>query len=94
MSDQRPPTDRLQPQSNEKTAEHVGAPSTKREGEAERKKLPQLGALEDDDEFEVRFSSIASFPFRLLLTIQDFPPAGMSRLDSIVEGIRGARTNY
>jgi hypothetical protein len=59
MSDQRPPTDRLQPQSNEKTAEHVGAPSTKREGEAERKKLPQLGALEDDDEFEVRSSFIA-----------------------------------
>lgn len=53
MSDQRPPTDQLQPQSNDKTAETVGAPSTRREGEVERKKLPQLGALEDDDEFEV-----------------------------------------
>lgn len=54
MSDQKPPTDKLQPQSNEKTAESTGAPGSKKDGEGEKKKLPQLGALEDDDEFEVR----------------------------------------
>jgi hypothetical protein len=53
MSDQNPSTNKLQPQDSEKTAETVGAPSTKRDGEGEKKKLPQLGALEDDDEFEV-----------------------------------------
>lgn len=53
MSDQNPPTDKLQPQSNEKTAELTGAPGSKKDGEEEKKKLPQLGALEDDDEFEV-----------------------------------------
>jgi hypothetical protein len=53
MSDQNPPTDKLQPQTNENAADAAGAPSTKRDGEGEKKKLPQLGALEDDDEFEV-----------------------------------------
>jgi hypothetical protein len=53
MSDQNPPTNKLQPQTDEKAAEASGAPSTKRDGEGEKKKLPQLGALEDDDEFEV-----------------------------------------
>jgi hypothetical protein len=46
-------TNKLQPQTNEKVANDVGAPSTKKDGEGEKKKLPQLGALEDDDEFEV-----------------------------------------
>lgn len=53
MSDQNPPTDKLQPQTNENAADAAGAPSTKRDVEGEKKKLPQLGALEDDDEFEV-----------------------------------------
>lgn len=53
MSDQKPPTDKLQPKTNEKTADLTGAPGSKKEGEVEKKKLPQLGALEDDDEFEV-----------------------------------------
>ena len=53
MSDQTPSTNKLQPQTNEKAADVAGAPSTKRDGEGEKKKLPQLGALEDDDEFEV-----------------------------------------
>lgn len=53
MSDQNPPTDKLQPQTNQKAADVTGAPDTKKDGESERKKLPQLGALEDDDEFEV-----------------------------------------
>lgn len=51
-------TNKLQPQSNEKVADEVGVPSTEKKGEGEKKKLPQLGALEDDDEFEV-----CSFPF-------------------------------
>jgi hypothetical protein len=55
MSDQKPPTDKLQPQTNEKAAELTGAPGSKNEGQVEKKKLPQLGALEDDDEFEVSF---------------------------------------
>jgi hypothetical protein len=55
MSDQNPSTNKLQPQTNEKAADAVGASSTKRDGEGEKKKLPQLGALEDDDEFEVCF---------------------------------------
>jgi hypothetical protein len=46
-------TNKLQPQSNEKVANEVGAPSTEKKAEGEKKKLPQLGALEDDDEFEV-----------------------------------------
>lgn len=60
MSDQNPPTDKLQPQSNEKTAELTGAPGSKKDVEGEKKKLPQLGALEDDDEFEVSNFSIPS----------------------------------
>lgn len=58
MSDQKPPTDKLQSQQNEKVAESTGAPGSKKDGE-EKKKLPQLGALEDDDEFEVRWTVIA-----------------------------------
>ena len=46
-------TNKLQQQSNEKVAGEVGAPSTEKKPEGEKKKLPQLGALEDDDEFEV-----------------------------------------
>ena len=38
----------------EKPAENVAGPSTEKKEEPEKKKLPQLGALEDDDEFEVR----------------------------------------
>ena len=53
-------TNKLQPRSNEKVANEVGAPSTEKKAEGEKKKLPQLGALEDDDEFEVCSSF---FPF-------------------------------
>ena len=62
MSDQQPPTDKLQPQTNEKTADLTGAPGTKKDGEGEKKKLPQLGALEDDDEFEVSPPRLESSP--------------------------------
>jgi len=71
-------TNKLQPQSNEKVANEVGAPGTKKDGEGEKKKLPQLGALEDDDEFEVCPSL---FPLRgtrkHTVDEQDFPAAGM-----------------
>jgi hypothetical protein len=60
-------TNKLQPQSNEKVANEVGAPSTEKKAEGEKKKLPQLGALEDDDEFEVCFTS---FPFWVTLTFR------------------------
>lgn len=71
MSDQKPPTDKLQPQTNEKAAEFTGAPDTKKDGEGERKKLPQLGALEDDDEFEVGPSSRAAM-FQTLTPLRTF----------------------
>jgi hypothetical protein len=60
-------SNKLQSQSNEKVANEVGAPSTEKKGEGEKKKLPQLGALEDDDEFEV---CSTSFPFWVTLTIR------------------------
>ena len=41
----------------------------------ETKKLPQLSALEDDDEFEVGTSVDVC---RVLLTSQEFPAAGTS----------------
>ncbi|ORY31805.1 DSS1/SEM1 family-domain-containing protein [Naematelia encephala] len=41
-----------QPQSTEKKDEPVAGPSTVVKEEETKKKLPQLGALEDDDEFE------------------------------------------
>ena len=62
-------SNKLQSQSNEKVANEAGAPSTEKKAEGEKKKLPQLGALEDDDEFEV--CSI-SFPFWVMLTIRIF----------------------
>jgi len=62
-------TNKLQQQSNEKVAGEVGAPSTEKKPEGEKKKLPQLGALEDDDEFEV---CSFSFPFWPKLTIRTF----------------------
>jgi len=54
-------TNKLQPQSNEKVANDVGAPLTEKKSEGEKKKLPQLGALEDDDEFEVCSSFFPSY---------------------------------
>jgi len=62
-------TNKLQQQSNEKVAGEVGAPSTEKKPEGEKKKLPQLGALEDDDEFEVR---PCPFHFWPTLTIRTF----------------------
>jgi hypothetical protein len=62
-------TNKLQTQSNEKVANEVGAPSTEKKAEGEKKKLPQLGALEDDDEFEVCSSS---FPFWVTLIFRTF----------------------
>jgi hypothetical protein len=69
-------TNKLQPQSNDKVVNEVGAPSTEKKGEGEKKKLPQLGALEDDDEFEVCSPCLPSFPRPGNADIQDFPAAG------------------
>ena len=60
-------TNKLQQQSNEKVAGEVAAPPTEKKPEGEKKKLPQLGALEDDDEFEVH---PLPFLFWSMLTIR------------------------
>ena len=75
MADQKPPTSKLQPPAD------ASAPG-EQNGKAEegKKKLPQLGALEDDDEFEVsrcmssaelRYPSVCQRADR-----QDFPASG------------------
>jgi 26 proteasome complex subunit DSS1 len=60
-------------QQTEKKDGESSVPANGATKELEKKKLPQLGAVEDDDEFEV----CHSFPYNTPINpLQDFPASG------------------